>query len=106
MYVAESQSQATAATAKFIKQIKSSCKELRSQNLRQNLFSLETQIQKSIRTHDETPSTRAASLTYTVGETPWRDWKENHAWTICLQSMQPLGSYASLSTEQRIFILH
>ena len=65
IFVAKSQSQTTAAAAKFIKQINSTSKELRvrSQNLRQNLFSLETQIQKSIRTHDKTPGIRAASLT-------------------------------------------
>jgi hypothetical protein len=73
LYVAKSQSQTTAAAAKFIKHINSSSKELRSQNLRQNLFSLETQNQKNIRTHDETPSIRAASLTYRDGEAPWRD---------------------------------
>jgi hypothetical protein len=46
MYVAKSQSQTTAAAAKFIKQINSSNMELRSQNLCQNLdlFLLETQI--------------------------------------------------------------
>jgi hypothetical protein len=51
VYVAKSQSQTTAAAAKFIKQVNSSSIGLRSQNLRQNLFSLEIQIQKSIRAH-------------------------------------------------------
>jgi hypothetical protein len=60
MDLVESQSQTTAeaAAAKFIKQIDTSTKELRSQSLRQNLFSLETEIQKSIRTHDKTPSSQ------------------------------------------------
>jgi hypothetical protein len=58
MYVAKSQSQVTAAAATFINQIDSWIMELRGQSLRQNLLSLETQIQKSIRTHDETPSSQ------------------------------------------------
>jgi hypothetical protein len=54
MYVAKSQSQTTVAAANFIRQIDSSIMELRCQNL----FSLESQIQKSIRTHDKTPSSK------------------------------------------------
>ena len=38
-------------------------------SLRQSL------IQKSIRTHDKTPSTRAASLTFIDGETLWRNFE-------------------------------
>jgi hypothetical protein len=56
MYVAKSQSQTTAAAATFIKQIDCWIMELWGLNLHQNLFLLETQIQKSIRTHDKTPS--------------------------------------------------
>jgi hypothetical protein len=40
----------------------------------------------------------AANLTYRDGKTPWRDSKENLAWIICLQSMQPLRSHASYIT--------
>jgi hypothetical protein len=58
IYVAKSQSQATATADTFIKQINFWITKLRGQNLRQNLFLLETQIQKSIRTHDETPSSQ------------------------------------------------
>jgi hypothetical protein len=47
MFVAKSQSQTTAAAAKFIKQIDSWILEVRSENLRQNPFLLETHIQKS-----------------------------------------------------------
>jgi hypothetical protein len=60
LYVAKSQSQATAAASTFInlKQIDSWIMKLRGQSLRQSFLLLETQIQKSIRTHvhDETPS--------------------------------------------------
>jgi hypothetical protein len=58
MCIAKSQSQTIAAADNFIKQIDSSIMGLRSQNLHQNLFSLETQVQKSIRTHDKTPSSQ------------------------------------------------
>jgi hypothetical protein len=60
MYVGKRQSQATATAtaATFIKQIDFWIMKLRGQNLRQNLLLLETQIQKSIRTHDETPSSQ------------------------------------------------
>jgi hypothetical protein len=58
MYVAKSQSQATAAAATFIKQIDSWIMKLRGQNLRQNLLFPEIQIQESIRTHDETPTSQ------------------------------------------------
>ena len=58
MYVGKSQSlsQRTVAAATFIKQIDSWIMELKSDNLRQNLFLLEAQVQKSIRTLDKTPT--------------------------------------------------
>jgi hypothetical protein len=54
MYVAKSQSQTTAAAAKIDCWIM----ELRGQKLHQNLFLLEIQIQKSIRTHYKTLSSQ------------------------------------------------
>jgi hypothetical protein len=56
MCVAKSQNQTETAAATFIKQIDCWIMELRGQDLHQNLFLLETQVQKSIRTHDKTPS--------------------------------------------------
>jgi hypothetical protein len=59
IYVAKSNTSLTiAAAATFINQIDSWIMELRGQNLRQNLFLLDAQIQKIIRTHDITSSSQ------------------------------------------------